>query len=323
MAPNDSWRAPLVPARRRESGLRRLCQPHRRGGRPRLHRPELHRRTRWRRPGARRPRGGAIWLADLDPEAITRAAGVRYLGERRQSSTARSPAANPPARRKARHDQDPQPAARRQRDAALRRARHHDAPARAGHGGGPGRLLRRRAARHRHLEPRGTRFGPRQIRAESALLRPYNMATRAAPFDSLQVADIGDVAINHLRPQEDGRDHRAAYDASSPRLPPADARRRSHHRAADPARDEEETRPGRPGPCRRRMPTSTRRCSASRSPTARRSAARSRRASWTPAAWSRSACAGPAMPPTISTGRAGRASASSRPRNAGTSRSPR
>lgn len=42
----------------------------------------------------------------------------------------------------------------------------------------------------------GARFGPRQIRAESALIRPYNMATRAAPFDSLQVADIGDVAIN-------------------------------------------------------------------------------------------------------------------------------
>lgn len=42
----------------------------------------------------------------------------------------------------------------------------------------------------------GTRFGPRQIRAESALLRPYNMATGAAPFDTLQVADLGDVAIN-------------------------------------------------------------------------------------------------------------------------------
>ncbi|WP_213878842.1 agmatinase [Pseudomonas sp. dw_358] len=42
----------------------------------------------------------------------------------------------------------------------------------------------------------GTRFGPRQIRSESVLLRPYNMATRAAPFDSLQVADIGDVATN-------------------------------------------------------------------------------------------------------------------------------
>ena len=28
------------------------------------------------------------------------------------------------------------------------------------------------------------------------MLRPYNMATRAAPFDSLRVADVGDVAIN-------------------------------------------------------------------------------------------------------------------------------
>ena len=42
----------------------------------------------------------------------------------------------------------------------------------------------------------GTRFGPRQIRAESSFVRPYNMASRAAPFDSLQVADIGDVAID-------------------------------------------------------------------------------------------------------------------------------
>jgi guanidinobutyrase len=42
----------------------------------------------------------------------------------------------------------------------------------------------------------GTRFGPRQIRAESAMIRPYNMATRAAPYDSLSVADVGDVAIN-------------------------------------------------------------------------------------------------------------------------------
>ena len=42
----------------------------------------------------------------------------------------------------------------------------------------------------------GTRFGPKQIRSESAMLRPYNLATGAAPFDSLQVADIGDLAIN-------------------------------------------------------------------------------------------------------------------------------
>ncbi len=42
----------------------------------------------------------------------------------------------------------------------------------------------------------GARFGPRQIRAESAMVRPYGMATQAAPFDSFQIADIGDVALN-------------------------------------------------------------------------------------------------------------------------------
>ncbi|MEM7069655.1 MAG: agmatinase [Pseudomonadota bacterium] len=42
----------------------------------------------------------------------------------------------------------------------------------------------------------GTRFGPKQIRAESTLIRPYNMWTQAAPYDGLQVADIGDVPIN-------------------------------------------------------------------------------------------------------------------------------
>ncbi|TMV09185.1 agmatinase [Ruegeria sediminis] len=42
----------------------------------------------------------------------------------------------------------------------------------------------------------GTRHGPRAIRAESCMLRPFNMATGAAPFARMQVADIGDVAIN-------------------------------------------------------------------------------------------------------------------------------
>lgn len=42
----------------------------------------------------------------------------------------------------------------------------------------------------------GSRYGPRQIRTESVLVRPYGMATRAAPFDSFQVADIGDVPLN-------------------------------------------------------------------------------------------------------------------------------
>jgi len=42
----------------------------------------------------------------------------------------------------------------------------------------------------------GTRFGPRQIRQESSMIRPYNMRMAISPFDHLQVADIGDVPVN-------------------------------------------------------------------------------------------------------------------------------
>ena len=58
----------------------------------------------------------------------------------------------------------------------------------------------------------GARFGPRQIRTESCLIRPYNMATRAAPFDSLQVADIGDVAINTFNLEKSVAIIEQAYD---------------------------------------------------------------------------------------------------------------
>ncbi len=59
----------------------------------------------------------------------------------------------------------------------------------------------------------GARYGPRAIRAESALLRPYNMATRAAPFDSLVVGDVGDVAINTFNLQVSISIIERAYDA--------------------------------------------------------------------------------------------------------------
>ena len=59
----------------------------------------------------------------------------------------------------------------------------------------------------------GARHGPRQIRAESTLMRPYNMATRAAPFDSLQVADLGDVAINTFNLAKSVQIIEDAYDA--------------------------------------------------------------------------------------------------------------
>ncbi|MBK0326759.1 agmatinase [Rhodobacteraceae bacterium F11138] len=58
----------------------------------------------------------------------------------------------------------------------------------------------------------GTRFGPKQIRAESAMIRPYNMATGAAPFDSLQVSDIGDLAINTFSLSDSIRIISGSYD---------------------------------------------------------------------------------------------------------------
>ena len=59
----------------------------------------------------------------------------------------------------------------------------------------------------------GTRFGPKQIRSESAMIRPYNMATFAAPFDSLQIADIGDLAINTFSLSDSLKIIRESYDA--------------------------------------------------------------------------------------------------------------
>lgn len=39
----------------------------------------------------------------------------------------------------------------------------------------------------------GARLGPREIRAQSSLIRPYNYFQKVAPFDRLNVADVGDV----------------------------------------------------------------------------------------------------------------------------------
>ncbi len=44
------------------------------------------------------------------------------------------------------------------------------------------------------------------------MIRPYNMATGAAPFDSLSVADIGDVAINTFNLLDAVRIIEEAYD---------------------------------------------------------------------------------------------------------------
>jgi len=39
----------------------------------------------------------------------------------------------------------------------------------------------------------GARLGPREIRAQSSLIRPYNYFQKVAPFDVLNVADVGDI----------------------------------------------------------------------------------------------------------------------------------
>jgi len=59
----------------------------------------------------------------------------------------------------------------------------------------------------------GARFGPRGIRSESVLIRPYNMATRAAPFDSLRIDDLGDVATNPYNIADSVERIEAYYDA--------------------------------------------------------------------------------------------------------------
>ena len=59
----------------------------------------------------------------------------------------------------------------------------------------------------------GTRLGPKQIREQSAMIRPYNVQTGAAPFEQLQVADLGDVAINTFSLEKSISIIRNAYDA--------------------------------------------------------------------------------------------------------------
>ncbi|MEY1555247.1 agmatinase [Yoonia sp. R2331] len=59
----------------------------------------------------------------------------------------------------------------------------------------------------------GTRFGPKQLRQESAMIRPYNIQTGAAPFDALNCADLGDVAVNTFSLSDTIRIITETYDA--------------------------------------------------------------------------------------------------------------
>ncbi len=59
----------------------------------------------------------------------------------------------------------------------------------------------------------GTRMGPKQLREQSAMIRPYNIQTGAAPFDALHCADLGDVPINTFSLSDSIRLITKTYDA--------------------------------------------------------------------------------------------------------------
>ncbi len=44
----------------------------------------------------------------------------------------------------------------------------------------------------------GPRYGPRHIRAQSTMIRPWNPVLNVNPFDKLRVGDFGDLSINPL-----------------------------------------------------------------------------------------------------------------------------
>ena len=48
----------------------------------------------------------------------------------------------------------------------------------------------------------GARLAPKEIRDESRMLRPFNVSTGADPFNSMQIADLGDIAINTFNLQK-------------------------------------------------------------------------------------------------------------------------
>jgi len=42
----------------------------------------------------------------------------------------------------------------------------------------------------------GARFGPREIRSQSAMIRPWNPVLKVSPFEALRIADYGDIDIS-------------------------------------------------------------------------------------------------------------------------------
>ncbi|WP_220040163.1 agmatinase [Nonomuraea aridisoli] len=64
----------------------------------------------------------------------------------------------------------------------------------------------------------GARFGPAAVREASRLLRPYHPALDLSPFERVQVADAGDIAVNPFHIEEAIETVEAGADAIDARL---------------------------------------------------------------------------------------------------------
>ena len=118
---------------------------------------------------------------------------------------------------------------------------------------GARRLLRRRADRHRHLQP--PRHAPRAAPDPGRILHapPLQHGDRRRALRVLAGRRHRRRGDQHLRPEEDAStsSRRPMTAILAAWLHPADAGRRPHADAAHPARDEEEARAGGADPCRR------------------------------------------------------------------------
>ena len=116
----------------------------------------------------------------------------------------------------------------------------------------------------------GARFGPRNIRVQSAMIRPWNPVLKINPFEKWRIGDFGDLSINPLSIEDT---YQRITEQLGECFAPARARlrrRRSFHSSAHPSRHSPAFRPG--WRSSNSMPTATHGAdtSAVRIPTARR-----------------------------------------------------
>ena len=101
----------------------------------------------------------------------------------------------------------------------------------------------------------GARFGPRNIRVQSAMIRPWNPVLKLNPFEKWRIGDFGDLSINPLSIEDTYRRITEQLgDVLRAGARTGLRRRRSFHSAAHPARHSQALRSGglHPARCPRR-----------------------------------------------------------------------